>query len=86
MLVTVTWRLGVLLIRQPDRKVWSCYACLTFAFIVNNYTESTALKHSDLMWIVVSIIYFQAATIARQLPSRSPSRVPLRYPALARTS
>jgi O-antigen ligase len=68
MLVSLAIMLFKLLLMQPERKIWLCYAALLFAFLVNNYTESTAFKHSDIMWVLLITMYFHAASALSRIP------------------
>ena len=68
----------VLLIRrivaEPGRKVWSAYFVIFFAFLINNFSETVAFKHSDIAWALVIMGYLYAAPIRATAATR-PARV-----------
>lgn len=60
------------LMSDPDRKVWAGFFALFFLFLVNNFSESVAFKHSDVAWVIVTLIY------AYSSPLRASAVVPAR--------
>jgi exopolysaccharide production protein ExoQ len=60
------------LMSDPDRKVWAGFFALFFLFLVNNFSESVAFKHSDIAWVIVALAY------AYTSPLRASAVVPAR--------
>jgi hypothetical protein len=50
------------IISRPDQSVWPAFGALMFFFVINNYTETVAFKHSDISWAIVIIVAFYAGS------------------------
>jgi exopolysaccharide production protein ExoQ len=53
-----------------DGRMWLGMSLLFFTFMVNNFSASVALKHSDILWVLAVLIsiYAHEAAYARALP------------------
>jgi O-antigen ligase len=65
------------ILNEHQRKVWTVFGAILVLFLINNFSESVAFKHSDIAWILVMIAYIYAAPTSkavRRLPVlRAPS-------------
>lgn len=55
-----------------NRKAWPMFGAVFVLFLINNFSESVAFKHSDIAWILVLIAYIYAAD-----PLKAARRVPV---------
>lgn len=60
-IVSLGARLFSRLLNEPDRKTWPVFGAILVLFLINNFSESVAFKHSDIAWILVVIGYIYAA-------------------------
>ena len=44
-----------------QRKAWPMFGAVFVLFLINNFSESVAFKHSDIAWILVLLAYIYAA-------------------------
>ena len=70
--VSLGWRLVSRIFNDPHRKVWPTFAAILVLFLINNFSESVAFKHSDIAWILVLIGYIYATP-----PLKNVRRVPI---------
>ncbi len=55
------------IVTEPESNVWSAYLVIVFAFLINNFSETVAFRHSDIAWVLVCMGYLYASPI-RKLP------------------
>ncbi|HEX3484810.1 MAG TPA: O-antigen ligase family protein [Micropepsaceae bacterium] len=51
-----------LILSRPNQSVWPAFGGLMVFFLINNYTETVAFKHSDISWAIVVIMAFYAGS------------------------
>lgn len=59
-ILCLAWRLVSRMIHDSKRIVWAGYGALFFLFLVNNFSESVAFRHSDIAWIMVLTAFAHA--------------------------
>jgi O-antigen ligase len=84
LIVVLGFRLVRLLIVEPNRRVWMGFTCLFFLFMVNNYTESVSFKHSDIAWVIFSMIYLYVSNQPTNVLARRGAGGPRLAPLAAR--
>jgi O-antigen ligase len=67
-LLTMMWRLGRRVLREPGEPAWAAFAIFLFVFILNNASVTVAFKHTDIAWIfaVLGCLYVRGCVSARQ--------------------
>lgn len=76
--VTV-WRLARRVLREPGEPAWAAFSIFFFVFLLNNFSVTVVLKHTDIAWIfaVLASLYTHGCVTAR-LPVTPRIGIPLR--------
>jgi hypothetical protein len=46
-------RLTRKVMNEPGRRAWTTWMLLFVLFMINNYSESVAFKHTDIAWVLL---------------------------------
>jgi O-antigen ligase len=58
---------------EPGRRVWTTWMLMLVLFLINNYSESVAFKHTDIAWVLLllGLLYSgQHKSVAQRRPER----------------